>query len=131
MLRKQSYDAIWLTYPIATAHKIGHALQQRFGIPWVADFRGFLAEEDWPIDAKERAQLNSLEAAIVDGASCCVFTTPSATNYYRTKYNGTDPEQFTCLPNGYDESSFTGFERSTGSSNARKVLLHAGLLYPS
>ena len=38
-------DAIWSTYPIATAHLIGLTLHRLTGLPWVADFHDSIVEE--------------------------------------------------------------------------------------
>src|SRR5215212_6559377 len=43
MIRKYRPEVIWSTYPIATAHKIGHTLQRLSGLPWIADFRDPMA----------------------------------------------------------------------------------------
>ena len=48
VIRECRADAIWSTYPIATAHAIGSALQQRSGLPWLADFRDPMAQDDYP-----------------------------------------------------------------------------------
>ena len=45
-------QAIWSTYPIATAHVIGDALQRRSGLPWIADFRDPMAQEGYPADPR-------------------------------------------------------------------------------
>src|ERR1017187_600848 len=52
MIREFRPDALWSTYPIATAHLIGAELQRRSGIPWVADFRDPMAQDGYPPDPK-------------------------------------------------------------------------------
>lgn len=52
MIREFQPQAIWSTYPIATAHLIGHELACRSGLPWVADFRDPMAQEGYPSDPK-------------------------------------------------------------------------------
>src|SRR2546423_8089842 len=39
LMRQQRFDAIWSTYPIATAHQIAARLNRRTAVPRVADFR--------------------------------------------------------------------------------------------
>src|SRR5262249_1167158 len=52
MIRRYRPDALWSTYPIATAHKIGHDLAYLSRLPWVADFRDPMAQEGYPADRK-------------------------------------------------------------------------------
>lgn len=137
LLQEKSFDAIWSTYPIVTAHKIGHSLAVESGLPWVADFRDLMAIEDWPLDADERNSLLQFQQQIVDTAARCVLTTPGATRRYRTMYPHADPEKFVYLPNGFHEPSFLAALKETGSGSIVQastepfVLLHAGILYPS
>ena len=56
MIREYKPDAIWSTYPIATAHLIGAELQRRSGLPWIADFRDPMAQDGYPVDPITRAQ---------------------------------------------------------------------------
>ena len=46
LIRKHRPQAIWSTFPIATAHMIGLALHRVSGLPWVADFRDPMVEVD-------------------------------------------------------------------------------------
>src|SRR5690606_32258303 len=39
LVRHHAVDALWSTYPIATAHQIGAAIARRSRKPWIADFR--------------------------------------------------------------------------------------------
>ncbi len=137
LLREKSFDAIWSTYPIVTAHRIGSVLAAESGLPWVADFRDLMACEDWPLDADERNRLQQFQRQIVDTAARCVLTTPGATRHYQAMYPDVTPEKFVYLPNGYHEPSFcaaigaAGSEHDVPASNEPFVLLHAGILYPS
>ncbi|MGH8802466.1 MAG: hypothetical protein ACREX6_09285, partial [Casimicrobiaceae bacterium] len=45
LVRRLRPEAIWSTYPIATAHVIGAALERRTGLPWIADFRDPMAQD--------------------------------------------------------------------------------------
>src|SRR6185437_16439740 len=48
LIRRLRPEAIWSTYPIATAHMIGASLARRSGLPWIADFRDPMAQEGYP-----------------------------------------------------------------------------------
>ena len=48
LIRQFRPQAIWSTYPIATAHLIGAELQKRSGLPWIADFRDPMVQDGYP-----------------------------------------------------------------------------------
>ena len=50
MIEEFQPQAIWSTYPIATTHLIAAELQERSGLPWIADFRDPMAQSDYPAD---------------------------------------------------------------------------------
>ena len=130
-------DVIWSTYPIATAHKIGAELQRRSGLPWVADFRDPMAQDDYPTDPAVWQSFKQIEVCAMQQAARCVFTTPSAARTYQATY----PEaagRIGVIENGYDEEAFAAVAPLTGATATRirlnpgKVtLLHSGIVYPS
>ncbi len=133
-------DAIWSTYPIATAHVIASALHRQTGIPWVADFRDPMAQDDYPVDLLTRNIYRKIEADVLAQANHCVFTTPGAERLYHQRYPSA-VRRTTVLENGYDEESFPSPEHAYQGSlperlsrfaNARPmVMLHSGVVYPS
>ncbi len=127
-------DAIWSTYPIATAHQIGAELQRRSGLPWIADFRDPMAQDGYPTDPKVWQSFQRIEACALAQARLCVFTTPSAARLYRERYPNA-AERIVLLENGYDEDSFAGVTAVPAAmgEEATKplVLLHSGIVYPS
>lgn len=135
MIRRYRPDVIWSTFPIPTAHKIGLELSKRSGLPWVADFRDSMTEENHPPDPEVRARLRRLESEVVHQCSRAVFTTPGTVQMYTERYPDIDASRWTLIPNGYDEENFTQAETAIGagkgSSTDRKVLVHSGILYPS
>lgn len=133
MIRRYRPDALWSTYPIATAHVIGAELQRRSGLPWVADFRDPMAQEGYPSDPKTWAQFTEIERTAMRRARHCTFTTPGAARLYRERYPDAQAE-ITVLENGYDEESFQGSESmaNAGPLNpGRLTLLHSGIVYPA
>lgn len=131
-------DVIWSTYPIATAHVIAAALQRKTGIPWVADFRDPMAQDDYPSDPLTWTSYLAIEAQAATQASRCVFTTPGAARMYQQRYPG-EASRMVVLENGYDEESFVSAalqaSLSPTGSSARApgplVMLHSGIVYPS
>ena len=140
LIRKYRPAVIWSTYPIATAHLIGLAVHRLTGLPWVADFRDSMTEDDYPRDARQRRVYRWIESKAVRAASRVIFTTPGAAKMYADRYPQVDPAKWAVIPNGYDEETFLRIERGveqrgtrssgSGSANAPFILLHSGVLYP-
>lgn len=140
MIRQFKPDAIWSTYPIATAHLIGAELQRRTSLPWIADFRDPMAQPDYPSDPMTRKSFLAIEAQAAAQASFCAFTTPSAARDYQIRYPQA-AKRVVVLENGYDEDSFqhaasalTKRAAQTGAAAPRSgglTLLHSGIVYPS
>lgn len=139
LIRKHRPAVLWSTYPIATAHLVGYWLHRLSGLPWVADFRDSMTEEGYPRNPAKWRSYRSIEKRTVHRASCAVFTAPGAAAMYRERYPDVDPSRYAVIPNGYDETSFSGAEAlrsasgngTNGSGRHRVVLLHSGILYPS
>ncbi len=137
MIREFAPQALWSTYPIATAHSIGAALQRRSGLPWVADFRDPMAHDGYPPDAFYWAQYERVEREVFSQASRCVFTTAGAAALYRSRYPAA-AYRVSVIENGYDEPSFQAAEHSVGLLTQADrplqpgalTLLHSGTVYP-
>jgi Glycosyltransferase Family 4 len=136
LIRSFQPDVIWSTYPIATAHLIASELHRKTGIPWVADFRDPMAQEDYPIDPKTWQSYSEIEADAIKAASYCVFTTPSAARSYQLRYPQA-ASRVMVIENGYDEESFVSLDslaapRTQGIAPGRPMLmLHSGIVYPN
>ncbi|MEO7762019.1 MAG: glycosyltransferase [Casimicrobiaceae bacterium] len=150
LIRKFKPDALWSTYPIATAHLIGRTLQQRTGIPWVADFRDPMAQSDYPADRLAHRAFEWIEQRTLEHCKRAVFTAPGARTLYVQRYPDIPAERLTVIENGFDESAFAGAEEDSASkvagsgaarpgagSNAAPatqrplVLVHSGTIYLS
>ena len=136
MIRQYRPDAIWSTYPIATAHVIGAALAHRSGLPWIADFRDPMAQDGYPSDPRAWRAYRAIEEQALREARASVFTTPGCAALYRERYPDIPAERSQVIENGYDEETFARAEadrRAQASSSAdrqRFVLLHSGVIYP-
>lgn len=133
MIRKYRPHAIWSTYPVATAHKIGHTLQRLSGLPWIADFRDPMAQDGYPADPKTRQSFIKIEQSAFGSASLCIFVAPGAARMYRQRYPDVPVDRLTVVENGYEEESFLGLDGSrTGPLvPGTFTLLHSGIVYPS
>ncbi|MGH6689332.1 MAG: glycosyltransferase [Gammaproteobacteria bacterium] len=134
LVRRYQPAALWSTYPIATAHLIGAALNARTGLPWIADFRDPMAQDGYPTDPKTWRSYKSIEERTLRNAARSVFSAPGAARLYRERYGGVAGEQrITVIENGYDEESFAELAVAGAAPlNPGKVtLLHSGIIYPS
>lgn len=129
-IRKFRPQALWSTYPIATAHSIGRALAARAGLPWIADFRDPMAQEGYPPDPATWRNYARIEQQTAEHARFSTFTTPSAVAAYRSRYPEL-AERFTLLENGYDEETFSSAQGGEVLTVGKLTLLHSGLVYPS
>lgn len=133
LVRKYRPRLVWSTYPIATAHLIGHSLHRLTGLPWVADFRDSMTEDDYPPDPRQWRAYRRIEGKVMSAAARTVFTAPGAVRMYQERYPKVASTRFAVVANGYDEASFAEAEQSAATTSQRKtvVLVHSGVLYPS
>lgn len=133
LVRKYRPSVIWSTYPIATAHLIGLTLQRLTGLPWVADFRDSMTEENYPRDSWSRWSYLWIEKHVVCRASSLVFTAASARQMYLDRYQALSSDRCVLIPNGYDEEDFAGVktvQQKVHFDRRPLRLVHAGLIYP-
>ncbi len=131
IIREREIEAVWSTYPIATAHLIGADFAQRTGLPWIADFRDPMAQDGYPADPRCWQAFNRIEKSAAANAARLVFVSPSALDTYRERYPSTARDRFVLIGNGFDENSFTGLEPGQRAEHHPPVLLHSGIVYPS
>jgi glycosyltransferase involved in cell wall biosynthesis len=132
LIRRHRPVALWTTYPIATAHLIGLTLHRLTGLPWIADFRDSMTEENYPRDKWSRESYLWIERRAVDHAVRLVFTAPSTRRMYLQRYPKLTADRCVLIANGYDEADFEDVPIGTAgeSLNGRPTrLLHAGLIY--
>ncbi|HZO04342.1 MAG TPA: glycosyltransferase [Burkholderiales bacterium] len=133
MIRKYRPDAIWTTYPIATAHKIGCTLHRLSGLPWIADFRDPMAQDGYPEDPKTWQSFKRIEEATLRKAARAVFVTHGAARMYRNRYAELPETRIGVVENGYEEESFAALPGAETSplNPGRITLLHSGVVYPN
>ncbi len=135
LIRRYRPDVIWSTYPIATAHLIGWTLSRLTGIPWVADLRDSMSEENYPADRLTRAAYRWIEQRVMRCGTKIIFTTEGTKKMYLQRYPEVAAPRCLVLPNGYDEEDFRDAERWEGvlplsDGNRPFRVLHAGAIYP-
>jgi hypothetical protein len=136
LVDREGIDAVWTTYPIASAHRIGNWVHRLRGRPWIADFRDPMAQEDYPTDPLVWRSFDRIEREVARRASFLTFTSPGARDLYAQRYGAAaDDARFALLINGYDEGSFADVEAQPPAPMAARdrplVLLHSGVVYPS
>ena len=137
IIRAERVQAIWSTFPIATAHDIGLRLARSTGLPWIAEFRDPMWQSDWPPEPKANAAWRELEMRIFTTARRAVFTAPGSTEIYARRFPDFDSSKLVLIENGYDEETFRRAEDSLSpvtpaSARGRPItLLHSGIIYRS
>ena len=135
MIRRHRPDAIWSTYPIATAHLIGLTLQKLSGLPWIADQRDPMLDDSdpqapYPPHPRVHRLHGWLEQRIAARSAAIVCTTPGAIAAHRRRLAQVDAGRFCLIENGYEEADFNDGAAGTGH-RSRFLLLHSGVIYPS
>lgn len=127
MIQRYRPQLIWSTYPIATAHVIGHALHRLSGLPWIADFRDPMLDEYYPPDPLTRRARRRVETRTLQHCAAAVVATPGVLRRYREQYPAAKCK---LIENGYDEADFAQLAVQRPPTQ-RFTLLHSGLIYPS
>ena len=134
MIDKYQPDAIFSTFPIATAHLIGLSLSKRSRLPWVADFRDAMIEEGYPQDPLTWKVQRRLEVATVKQCARAVFTAQPTRDMYAERYPEVPNSKWAVIENGFDEDNFldaeTGLELIPLGKPGQLTLVHSGILYP-
>jgi glycosyltransferase involved in cell wall biosynthesis len=137
-IRRNRSDAVFSTFPIASAHLVGWLLHRASGRPWIADFRDPMLQDTYPADPWVRRSWDWIERRVFRDAARVVVTTPGAARFYRSRYGSTAAGKLRVIANGYDPESFpAGFRPGSVTSSPRDVpgrrltLLHSGILYPN
>lgn len=135
LIRRHRPDMLWSTFPIATSHLIGGALHRRSKLPWIADFRDPMVQDEYPPDPKTRRSWQAIESEVVRSAHTSVFCTLGAARLYRQRYPDTPSERVAVIENGYDEESFADLDQTARARGplvpGRISLLHSGVVYSS
>lgn len=133
LIRRYKPSVIWSTFPLATSHLIGLTLHRLTGLPWIADFRDPMLQDDFPTTVLQRKAYAWIERQAIARCHKAVFTTESAMRAYMQRFPQALHEKFTVIENGYDEDGFSGTTAGQDPADApagKKItLLHSGVLY--
>lgn len=132
ILRNKQVDAIFSTFPVASAHLIAACLHRLTKVPWIADFRDPMVQDGYPPSSIKRKIWSRIERSTVNNARTIIFTTESACRYYQERYSFLDSNRSVIIPNGYIESDFQGIDIEAASISKRykKIrFIHAGTVY--
>lgn len=136
LIRRFRPAALWSTFPIPTAHRIGLTLSRLSGLPWIADFRDVMTEEGYPSEPRLARSWRNIEANTIEHCRIAVFTTPGAARMYADRYRQYPADRFAIIENGFDEQLFARLDvdrdaapTTPGTGPIR--LLHSGVVYPA
>ncbi len=131
--RRVGAEAVWSTYPIASAHVLGAAVSRRNRLPWIADFRDPMAQQGYPADPARWQAYRAIEQDAARNAARLVFVTPGALALYRARYPQTPADRFALIENGFDESVFASARTATipPPEGRPLVIVHSGIVYPA
>ena len=129
-------NVIVSTYPIASAHIIAYLLHKVSGIPWVADLRDPMAQENYPTDQKKKNVFKWIEKKIIKHCHYAILTAPGAVEFYQKQYPEVPKNFWQLVPNGFDQAIFNGLcfktkEEKEQNKDQKITLLHSGVIYPS
>jgi len=130
LVRREGLDAVFSTYPIASAHIIGYAVSRLTGKPWIADLRDPMLQDDIPRGRLRRWSFGWIERLLFKHASKIVVTTAGCAELYRERYGVAARDNVAVIENGYDEGLFP--QATTQSARTRSgplTLVHSGVLY--
>jgi glycosyltransferase involved in cell wall biosynthesis len=135
LIKEWQPHAIMSTYPIASAHVIAAALQRTSGLPWIADLRDPMAQDNYPREPRVRRSYLAIERQLIRRASRITVTTDGTADLYRKRYPEYPADAITVIPNGFDPEAFaeqpSQHTAPALAKSAKLRLLHSGLLYPS
>lgn len=126
-------DALWVTFPIASALYIGYILAKVTRLPLFVDLRDPIWEEETWNDSLRQRLLRRFEAKVLNAAARVIFTSPGTIEKYRRRYPDLVATKATLITNGYDEEDFANLPvaepgNPENASERKKLFLHSGLI---
>lgn len=125
------FEAVYTTSGPYSAHLIGFYLKQKYGVPWVADYRDpwtfnhYIDEYD-PTDPEAKL-LYELESILLHEADCNLTIAENLIPMYVKEFHLPE-ERVVSITNGYDEADFTGL-KAAAEKTQKFTINYSGLLY--
>lgn len=127
----EQFQAVYTTSGPSSAHLIGFYLKQKYGIPWVADYR-----DQWTFNPygavydpanRDHRLLFELESVLLRGADRSLTIEDGMVSSYEQHF-GLESGNVVSITNGYDEEDFADLQ--TPQSRTDKFTInYSGLLY--
>lgn len=130
LIQRQQVQAVYTTSVPYTAHLVGLRLKQRFGLPWIADFR-----DPWvgnatlkPATHWHQARIVRWEEQVVAAADRVTVVSEPMAQAFQAAYPALEPQRFLTIPNGYDPDDFVDTE-PLGRQPGRLGIVYSGSFY--
>lgn len=125
------FEAVYTTSGPASAHLIGFYLKQKYGIPWVADYRDPWTFNpygaDYNSDNMGQRFLFELEYVLLHSADCNLTVESNEVDIYVEQFR-LEREKIVSITNGYDEEDFACLQMPHGRID-KFTINYSGLLY--
>lgn len=129
LIRERKIDAVFSTYPIASAHLIGLILHRLTGKPWIADFRDPMWDEFTGARGLSLRLRQAIEKAVMRRCKRAVVCTDAMLELFKRRYPDR-VDKLVMIPNGFDDEDFQGMDLPATRAEGPVRLLHTGLLEP-
>lgn len=126
----QQFQAVYTTSPPRSSHLAGAYLKEKYGIPWVADFRDPWSDNpelDFDLNTPKGQLMQYLEAILVEKADCSLTINQELVEKYINRF-GLGREKIISITNGYDEEDFTSL-RFPAEQTKFFTINYSGILY--
>ena len=133
------FQALVTTGPPHSVHLIGLDLKQKFGMPWLADFRDLWREMDYLEDflptKRTKRRHATMEQTVVQHADKITVPTPGVGHSLRNQ-NDAVRHKFALIHNGWDPGDIQTNDAPSREDEAKKTgtafhLGHFGSLFPT
>jgi glycosyltransferase involved in cell wall biosynthesis len=126
-LRHEQVDAVFSSGPPWTSHLVARRVKNKFGIPWLADFR-----DPWANSTSAQTKpawwhqlAVRLERSCIQKADMVLCNTNRLRDSFRSHYPDLKPAKFQTLTNGFEDLPAP----AEPAIDRKRTLLHLGSIY--